>query len=137
MLYEWHETVSADTAEADRTQREVEPGGEVLKAVELVFPDGCADLARARLFQGGFQVFPVNAGGHSRGNGAVVHANLHYDMARNAGPWYFETWNLDDTYEHTLTLRMETFERAELLLRLDPASYLDLFRRLFGRFKKG
>lgn len=82
-------------------------------------------------------MFPANAGAHSRGNGATVRANLHYDMAQNAGAWYLYAWNLDDTYDHTLTLRMETFQRSELLLRLDPASWFDLFRRLFGRFKGG
>jgi len=80
MLYEWHDEVPANTALADKRSNEVEPGGEVLKAIELVHPDGDAGLARTMLFQGGFQVFPANPGGYNRGNNETVRARLHYDM---------------------------------------------------------
>lgn len=137
MFYEWHKDVPKNTTETAKLCTEVEPGGEILTRIQIAFPRGCAGLARAQLYQGGFQVFPGNLQGHIRGDAVEVDASLRYDMRQNAGPWYWYTWNTDDTYQHTLTLRMETFEEGQLLLRLDPASWLNVFRRLFGRFKGG
>lgn len=136
MHYSWHETIPANTALADKQTRKVEPGGQVLKAIDIEIPYGCAGLARCQLFQGGLQVAPANSPSYYRGHDETIHANMHYDMKKNEAPWYFYTWNLDDTYEHTLTLRMETFQRRELWIRLDPASIKDLFRGLFARFKR-
>lgn len=135
--YEWHYEVAANTAEADKIQVVVEPGGEILRKVEVFMPPGCSELARCQVFQGGFQVLPGNPGGYVATDSERVVADLHYDMAQNKGPWYWYVWNLDDTYAHGLTLAMTTFERTQLLLSLDPASWLTVFKRLFGRFRGG
>uniref|UniRef100_A0A6H2A2S2 Uncharacterized protein n=1 Tax=viral metagenome TaxID=1070528 RepID=A0A6H2A2S2_9ZZZZ len=126
----------ANTALADKVQRDIKPGGQVLTRIEVVFPPGCAALARSQLFQGGFQVHPANPGGYAASDGEPVTADLRYDMEQNAGGWYWYVWNLDDTYPHELTLRLTTFEKWQLWIRLDPVSIADLFRGFFARFKK-
>jgi len=128
LYYEWHHTVPATSSEKDKEHVEIEPGGEILKRVEVDFPVGCYGLVRSQLLQGGFQVHPANPQGYVAGNGVRIVADMHYDMTKNAGQWYWDTWSTSCAYGHELTLAMTTFERWELLVRLDSASIVDLFK---------
>jgi len=136
LFYEWHETIPPNTTKRWRGRREVYPGGEVLQRVEVMFPDGCAGLARCQLYQGSFQIGPTNPGGDCRGNGFPVSVDLSYDMEANQAAWYWYLWNLDDTYDHTLTLRMVTCLRESLKVDIKPEGLLAMFKGLFGRFKR-
>jgi len=107
------------TAKVTETM-DVHPG--IVRQVSIFFPPGCCGLARMYVKLWERQVWPSNIGSYFHGDGQ----NLVFpeDLRLVDPPFEFVLvgWNLDDTFQHTVTLRLaispEETTTTQLLSRL-------------------
>lgn len=107
MFYVYHATTPANTAKADKiiTPMQLAMGG--ITKVEILFPPGCAGLVYCGIWDALHQLWPTNPDGYFQSAKETI--SLMAGVAFVTEPFvvYAHTWNLDDTYEHTLTFRFE------------------------------
>lgn len=73
--------------------------------VWLFHPEGCHGLAYASIWIGGHQLYPTNPDAGYHGNDVPMEFEDNYELVTPA-ELTLKTWNLDDTYPHTLYLRI-------------------------------
>jgi len=87
-----------------RTPLKVTKG--LIYQVEIEFPPGPLGLCHVVINDGGHQVWPSNPGNSFHGdNGMIVFPDSYLKLVE---PYEFTalTWNEDDSYEHTIQLRL-------------------------------
>ena len=93
--------------------------------VDVLFPPGCAGLAHIQIYRGLHQLWPGNAGASIVGDGITVSWVEDYMMLDEPLTLVAFTWNIDDTYPHTITLRVNMLDtdtfRAGNIGDLTPA----------------
>lgn len=66
-----HAVVTADT-EASPHEETMQLAAGVIHQVDILFQDGCNQLAHVQIFKGGHQLWPTNRGSTIKGNATVV-----------------------------------------------------------------
>lgn len=132
MLYVLPLTIPAGTAEGAPTEQDLKLTDGVITRVEVEFPAGCAGLAHSYARQGVHQVFPTNPDGNLASDNHVIAWNDYEDLHTDPRILTICGWNLDDTYDHTITWRIELTPReiAERLKSTD--TLLAKISRLLG-----
>lgn len=107
MFFVYPSTIPAN-APASPTQftlAQVSPG--TVKKVEIQFPSGCAGLVSVWILRGLTQVWPLNPDKQFIADGETISFDEDYPMLQ--GPFEFRIFfaNLDDTYAHTVTVRLQ------------------------------
>lgn len=74
--------------------------------IDINLPPGCAGLAHVQIFDGSYQLFPATPGESFHGDG--VEKGFDDLYLKVAAPFVFniKTWNLDQTWPHTISVRM-------------------------------
>jgi len=116
MDYWFQKTTPAGTAETDALELELKLTEGVITQVWMVHPEGCQSLAHAAIFEGDHQLFPHNRGNSYHGNDVPMIWADEYELKAPA-LLKLKTWNKDDTYEHTVYVRITVLRG-----RIDAAS---------------
>jgi len=95
----------ANTAKANAIETELKLTSGTIVEVWMVHPEGCQGLAYAAIFRGGHQLYPHNPDEAYHGNAVPMIWKDNYELEAPA-LLKLKTWNLDDTYDHTLYLRI-------------------------------
>lgn len=132
MLYVKALTIPANTAASSPTQEELKLTDGVITRVEVEFPAGCAGLAHSYARLGVHQVFPTNPDGDLCSDDHVIAWSDYEDMGAEPRELVICGWNLDETYAHTVTWRIELTNRS-IAERLGSADTLiERIARLLG-----
>jgi hypothetical protein len=72
--------------------------------VDLCYPDGCVGLLRCKVYLHGIQIIPFNLNESIGYNNHIL--ELPMQLVIDTAPFELQvfTWNLDNTYTHTLTI---------------------------------
>jgi hypothetical protein len=107
MIYEHRLTISPNTPLLTPAVQlfEVHPG--TLNQIGIFFPLGCRGYAHAVIYAQETQIFPTNAGTDFAADGEDLIFPEDLDIPAGATQFYIKGWNLDDTYQHTVTVRMQ------------------------------
>jgi hypothetical protein len=105
MDYAYAVKTDANTAKADAVETTLKLTEGTLVSVWAVHPEGCHGLAYAAIFMGGHQLYPHNADEAYHGNAVPMIWEDNLELKAPA-TLKLKTWNLDDTYDHTLYLRL-------------------------------
>lgn len=128
MLYSWDVDVPANTAEASPVRQDLKLAYGVVSQVTVVFPPGCVGLVHLRVFRGGQQVWPSTADQDLAGDTFPVEWPEHYELTNEPYSMVARLWNLDDSYEHTVTIRIAVLPRRAVV----AFALADVFGRLLG-----
>lgn len=76
----------------------------VLRGFDISFPEGCYRLARLQVFYHGRILVPFNLAGSLGYNNITL--SIPMDFRIDTAPFDLDviTWNLDDTFSHTLSI---------------------------------
>jgi len=88
----------------------------IIKRVDLVFPAGCAGLVGVRIVKHSFQVIPLNYPKWIETDAETVSIQSEIDLTEIPYELEFQGYNLDDTFEHTIRVRV-LMEPASLPFR--------------------
>ncbi len=133
MFYDRALTIPANTARASVVSSELVLTYGVIHRVEVEFPEGCAGLAHFRVRRFEHQVWPTNPGGDFATNGHVITWNDYLQMYDEPFTLQLEGWNVDNTFPHTITLRVGVLPRsvAEHLYGRPSKREVDALRAAF------
>jgi hypothetical protein len=106
MFYEYRLTVPANTPDDSPLTQEVtlSPGRIIAMAVQL--PRGCVGLVHAQIWRSLDIHWPSNPDSSFSGDAVVIEWQESYDLDPTAPRLVLAAWNLDDTFPHTVTFRI-------------------------------
>lgn len=111
MFYEYDVAIPANTTALAPLKVDLDLNWGVVEYVGVQIPDGVFGLAHLTLWYGAHQVAPVNERENIKGNNATIEWKENVEMFQE--PFYLRAvaWNEDDTYPHTLTVRIVLNDR--------------------------
>jgi len=132
VLYVLPLAIPANTAQASPYEEDLQLTDGVITHVEVEFPAGCAGLAHSYARTGLHQVFPTNPDADLASDNHVVPWSEYEDLDTDPRVLTIGGWNLDETYAHTITWRIELTDR-EIAERLKAnQSLMSRLAQLFG-----
>lgn len=107
MFYEFRITTPANTSSDDPlgTQLQLDEG--VITAVEVLFPPGCVGLVHLQVRRELHQIWPANADADLAGDTFPIRWDDEVPVDEPPYVLTAVTWSDDDSYAHTVTLRIE------------------------------
>lgn len=105
-------TTPANTLEKDAIITELKLTAGTIVTVWLLHPEGCQGLAHATISEGGHQAYPYPPGSSYHGNSVPMIFEDNYEVEAPA-TLTLKTWNLDDTYEHIIFVRITLIRRED------------------------
>ena len=104
--------------------------------VEIQFPRGCVGLAYCAIYDGGHPVWPSTLGEWFRGNANTIGFDDCY--LKLAAPYQFDiyTYNLDDTYPHSILFRIGFVSKEIFMARFLPSYSWKYFKKMLEEMKK-
>jgi len=133
MIYISTITTEANTAKSDAKQTIFEITSGLIWRIEVEFPAGCCGLIHVQIFDGLYQLFPATPGESLRGEGATSGYDDLY--LKDAAPFELtvKTWNLDETYDHTIQVRIGMASYEAFMSRYMPSVTWDKFNELLTK----
>lgn len=118
MIYRFGITTPANTAEANKQKTLLKLCQGVIHQIDITFPAGPAGLLKMHINRGLYQVWPNTASQVFAADDTTISFREHFEL--NNSPFELEawTWNLDDTYEHDIIIRIGILKRKFILRRL-------------------
>lgn len=112
MDFWFDKTTPANTAQDDALETKLHLCSGTIIQVWMFHPEGCHGLAYASVHHGGHQLYPNNPEKSYHGNAVPMTWSDNYKLG---GPpiLKLKTWNLDDTYDHTVYVRVTVLRPEE------------------------
>lgn len=125
MIYAWDITTEANTGEeaALRTPLKITKG--LIYRVEIEFPPGPLGYCYVQIFDGGYQVWPSNRGEAFHGDNGYITFEETYLKAAEPFELTAVTWNIDDTWPHTIHIRLGLVSEPIFMARFLPTMTYD------------
>ncbi len=106
MFYEFHLTIPPNTPVSLLASLQCDLDFGLITHVEVEFPTGCAGLAGVRVRERAHQLYPTNDGSFFVSNGYVIAFADDHRFFSPPFSLFLEGYNDDDTYPHTIGLRI-------------------------------
>jgi len=106
MFYEFQLLTPANTPETTPIETRVKLQGGVITKAFIQFPAGCAGLAKFKCKIGNYNLWPRNETGYIAADNYVVPIDEYYELKTGINTLRFLTWNEDDTYDHTISVKI-------------------------------
>lgn len=106
MFYSFDLTIPPNTPAAYPVGMACVVSSGVVNRVMVVFPTGCATLAHVRVLRSSHQLWPSNLDGSFASDGEFLDFDEDYPVSDLPFEFTLLGWNDDDTYSHTVTLRL-------------------------------
>ena len=134
MYYDIPVTIPANTPELSPIEVEVKLTHGVIHRVEVEFPAGCAGLAHLQILRYDHQIYPTNPEGSFNTDDYIVPIDDYFELIEAPYTLKLRGWNLDDTYEHTITVRIGIYPDWVARALYGPSSQeeRDRLREAFG-----
>lgn len=127
MFYAWNFELPKGKTALGRTKQVLHIERGTIIRCEVVFPNGCAGLVYVHINQALHQVYPKNPDMQYRGNGETIISNDEYEIREEPFQLEFYGWNVDEKYDHTITVRIQVVPKREII-RLAVAEALRFTR---------
>jgi len=107
VFYVFPLTIPANTPETAKLKTILPLTAGTVKRVQIEFPAGHVGLTHLHVNRGLNQVWPTNPDASFKSSNETIPWEEEYELS--TPPYQFEayTWNDDDTYEHTITVRLQ------------------------------
>jgi hypothetical protein len=114
MFYAWNILLSSGGSAAGKTKQVLQLAKGVITRTEFIFPTGCAALVSCTLNDALHQVYPANPDLAFTGDGEKIEITDEYSMQFEPYQLQFYGWNTDETYDHTVTIRLLLIPRSHI-----------------------
>lgn len=106
MFFAFEDTVPANTTRASSRKTTLKLAKGIAHRVDIHFPIGCSGLVHCVVYIGSHQLWPYNPSGYFTADGETISFPEWIEFTKQETKVVWETWNEDDTYDHTLILRI-------------------------------
>lgn len=126
----WFAVVTpANTAEADAITTKLKLTSGIITKVWILHPEGCHGLAYASIWRGGHQLYPNNPDEAYHGNDVPMIWEDNHILEAPA-LLKLKTWNVDETYEHKVYLRITVLRPIEDVTQKSIVDLLTVIKNL-------
>lgn len=133
MQYDFAITIPANTPADAPQETELQLTAGILHSVWIEFPPGCAGLAHVQIKQPEANFLPSNPDGSFAGDSCVIPIVEYKELISGGDLLKAFAWNLDDTYPHTVTIRMGVLLEEQLVAEDKSLSLIQrIYNRIFG-----
>lgn len=129
MIYSIDITTSKSKTYVDRKLTRMHVTKGLVYKVEVFYPPGSHGLLNCFIMDGGYQCWPSSPGQTFTGDNVTISFDDIY--LKSSAPYLFDifTFNLDDTYEHALTVRIGLVSADVFMARFLPTIAYDLLAK--------
>jgi len=78
----------------------------IIHKLDIVFPPGCLGLVGIAIFNGLHQLWPTNPTEYFISDDETISFREHYELIEEPFELYSVGYTMDDTYDHTIVLRI-------------------------------
>ena len=132
MIYASTITTAINTAEKSIPDVKLKITSGLIWLMEIDFPPGCCGLLNVQVFDGSYQIFPATPGESFHGDAVTMKFDDLY--FKQAAPYelMIRTWNLDDTWTHTIQVRIGVASTRAEMSRYMPMFAWEDFEKLMS-----
>jgi len=132
MFYDFAITVPKETTESAPVTEELKLTHGVIHRIEVEFPIGTLALAHCRLLHWEHQAWPTNPPGSFATDGYTIGIDENFEL--DTAPYTLKAvcWNDDDTYAHTITIRVGVMESETAIFIIKALKALVKFLQMVG-----
>jgi len=112
VFYSYSFTVPASTSEDSPVSQELKITAGIVTRLDVLFPAGCSALVRAAVFWREDQIIPRAPSDWLRGHNERVETKPMLEIPASHSILQARGWSADDTYSHTLEIRIEVMPRG-------------------------
>jgi hypothetical protein len=126
MIYVFDITTPANTAKTNKKKTVMELERGTTYRISILFPPGPSGLLHLFITDALHHVWPTNPEADFATDGETINFEDEYPILEQPYELYAYTWNLDDTYEHTLRIRIgiKSAELEEAQEILEPSALI-------------
>jgi len=106
MFYQFALPLPANTAKADEINLECVLSYGKIRKIDVQFPTGCGGFAHLAIDRFGRQLLPTNTGSYFVSDGELISSDEDIDIMDRPYSIYLRGYNTDDTYSHTIYVRV-------------------------------
>ena len=112
MLYIWHVTIPADTAQKSKIEEKKGVRNGIVIKIDVKFPPGCQGLVYATVSHRLTQLMPFNVTGAARGDDETVSGTVYWELKEPKPELILRGWSPDTSYEHRITFRVTILPKS-------------------------
>lgn len=132
MFYDFSFTIPANTLRTTPEELDIKLTHGIIHRVEVGFPQGCAGLVSCVINEGLHQHWPTNPEGAFNTDNFTIAFNEFLEFTRRPYKLTLIGWNLDDTYDHTLEIRIGILPIDVLM---PEETFIQAFKKLLARLR--
>lgn len=106
MLYTTAITAAKGGSEATASDTRIKCSAGIIHHIDILFPSGCAGLVHVCIYHGGHRFFPSSEGMDVAGDNETVRFKEYQPLRKETNYISVKAWNEDDTYDHTVRVRI-------------------------------
>ena len=114
MIYSFAISTLKSITEADRVKTDLKLTAGIIHQIDILFPTGCAGLLYVAISHGLHQLWPTNDKEYFHTDGESISFKEFYELASAENVLSAYTYNLDDTYSHSVIIRLGILKKSEL-----------------------
>lgn len=135
MIYSANITTPKDTAQTELQKTSIHVTKGLVYKVEFYFPPGSHGLLGLAVFDGLYQVWPSSVGEFFIGDDLnIVFDDMYF---KESSPFEFQcyTYNLDDTHEHSVSVRIGLVLKQVFQARYLPTTSAEVFKEVLAQME--
>ena len=123
----------ANTSESNAKITRLPVAKGLVYRVEVEFPPGCCGLMNCQIFDGSYQVYPTSRDDSFHSDAR----NIAFDDSylKTSAPFEFtiKTWNLDETWDHGIQVRIAMASSEAFMSRYMPSISWEKFQGVLAK----
>ena len=127
MLFTANVTVAAETTEASPTTEVLKIAHGIITRFSVLFPPGCAGLVHCVILHHEHQIAPSTENMNLSGDTFPIEWDEYYESYQPPYELKIKAWNEDDTFPHTVTVRVAILPRKAIVAPSITDAIKDLF----------
>ena len=133
MIFSSSITTVANTLEANAQITRLSVAKGLVYKFEVEFPPGCCGLVHCQVLDGGYQVYPTSRDDSFHSDAGIIGFDDSY--LKTAAPFEFviKTWNLDETWEHEINVRIGMASNEAFMSRYMPSISWEKFQTVLAK----
>ena len=133
MIFSSTITTVANTLEANAQITRLSVAKGLVYKFEVEFPPGCCGLLHCQVLDGSYQVYPTSRDDSFHTDARIISFDDSY--LKTAAPFEFtiKTWNLDETYEHKMQVRLGMASNEAFMSRYMPSISWNKFQSVLAK----
>jgi len=114
MIYSFAISTPANTPKATPVETNLKLTAGIIHQIDILFPTGCAGLAYIAINDGLHQVWPTNPDESFHTDGETISFKEFYELKSSPHILTVFSYNLDDTYDHDIIVRLGILKESEI-----------------------